>query len=108
MTKISEKTMSIHRDKLYAGYVKKAEEVWGKLRGFAQNIKDGKEAPQGNATYSELRALKDDETFAVNGMYLHEWYFDELGGDGDWKNAPELTKAIETKWGSMGNFIKYF
>ncbi len=104
---ISSKTNEIHHDKLYTGYVNKANEVseeLGKLRG---EIVAGK-APGGNATYSKLRALKLGETFAVNGIYLHEWFFNILGGDGDFKKAPELSTAISEKWGTVENFIKYF
>jgi len=104
---ISAKALAIHHDKLYAGYVGKINEVWEKLRGFSENLKKGGEAPTGNATYSELRALKDAETFAVNGVYLHEWYFDVLGGDGIADKAPELSKTLTEKWGSVENSIKY-
>ncbi|MEK7583386.1 MAG: superoxide dismutase [Patescibacteria group bacterium] len=102
MIGISEKTMTIHRDKLYAGYVKKAEEIVEKLRALR---KSGK--AQGNATFSDLRALKAEETFAMNGVYLHEWYFANISGDGNWKHAPELTKALEEKFGSMEEGIAY-
>ena len=61
----------------------------------------------GNQTYSQLRALKDAETFALNGVYLHEWYFDVLGGSGKSSEAPELSVALEDKWGSVENAIKY-
>jgi Fe-Mn family superoxide dismutase len=98
---ISKKTIDIHHDKLYAGYVKKANEINEKL------VQLRKEA-SGNQTYSELRALKQGETFAVNGVYLHEHYFDVLGGDGAYEKAPELSKAISDKWGSVEEFIKYF
>lgn len=100
---VSAKTLAIHHDKLYAGYVAKANEVSEKLSELA---KSG--AATGNATYSELRALKDAETFAVNGVYLHEWYFDVLGGAGNPEEAPELTKALIKKWDSLENGIKYF
>ncbi|MDP3731149.1 MAG: Fe-Mn family superoxide dismutase [bacterium] len=100
---ISKKTLEIHHDKLYAGYVKKAGEISEKLVALA---KSGEY--EGNATNSELRALKAEETFAVNGVYLHEWYFDVLGGDGDWKKAPELSKAFEEKWESVEEGIKWF
>src|SRR5512143_1745441 len=86
---ISAKTLAIHHDKLYAGYVAKLKEVTDKLVALQQS---GTAA--GNATYSELRALKDAETFAANGVYLHEWYFDVLGGDGAAGKAPELSKAL--------------
>lgn len=99
---ISKKTIEIHHDKLYVGYVKKAEEVGNKLSELA---KSGK--AEGNSTYSELRALKDAETFAVNGVYLHEWYFDVLGGDGNISEAPELSKIFVEKWGTVENGLKY-
>src|SRR5882724_3379926 len=84
---ISAKTLAIHHDKLYAGYVKKSGEIHEKLKALGQSG-----TFEGNATYSELRALKDAETFAVNGVYLHEWYFDVLGGSGQTADAPELVK----------------
>ncbi len=100
---ISEKTIAIHHDKLYAGYVAKNDEIVQKIKELrlAGKLK-------GNATYSEIRALKDAETFAANGVYLHEWYFDVLGGDGDNSKAPELTKALVEKWGSMETAITSF
>lgn len=100
---ISSKTLAIHHDKLYAGYVAKADEITKTLSEMAQS---GQAA--GNATFSQLRALKDAETFAVNGVYLHEWYFDVLGGAGDAAQAPELSKALAEKWGSLENGLKYF
>lgn len=99
---ISEKTLTVHHDKLYAGYVAKLKEVWEKL---TQLRTSGTAA--GNATYSELRALKDAETFAANGVYLHEWYFQVLGGDGDASKAPELSAALAAKWGSVEQFIAH-
>jgi Fe-Mn family superoxide dismutase len=100
---ISAKTLAVHHDKLYAGYVAKADEVTKKLNELAAS---GSAA--GNATYSELRALKDAETFAVNGVYLHEWYFDVLGGDGVAEKAPELSRALAEKWGSLEHGLAYF
>lgn len=100
---ISKKTLAIHHDKLYAGYVKKSQEIGQKLKELRESDK-----AEGNATYSELRALKDSETFAVNGVYLHEWYFDNLGGSGVSSEAPELAAAISEKFGSVENFVKYF
>lgn len=104
---ISQKTNEIHHDKLYAGYVNKANEIGEKLGKLRNEITAGT-APGGNTTYSELRALKDGETFAVNGIYLHEVFFDILGGKGIQEEAPELAEAISEKWGSVENFIKYF
>src|SRR3972149_2967154 len=92
---ISAKTMAIHHDKLYAGYVKKANEIAEKLTPLSH----GGDVSSANQTYSELRALKDGETFAVNGVYLHEYYFDGLGGDGGARGG--LKEAIANQYGSL-------
>ena len=49
--------------------------------------------------------MKKGETFAKNGMYLHENYFAILGGDGQPKG--EVMGAIVEKFGSMDEFFKY-
>jgi Fe-Mn family superoxide dismutase len=100
---ISEKTMQIHYDKLYVGYVKKAGEIHEKLKAIGQSGNF-----EGNGTYSELRELKLEETFAADAVYLHEWYFEILGGDGATEKAPELTRALIKKWGSLEQGLKYF
>lgn len=99
---ISDKTIAIHHDKLYAGYVAKKNEISEKLA----HLSKGGDVASANQSYSELRALKDGETFAVNGVYLHEWYFDVLGGDG--KPSGELADALTKKYGSFENFVNYF
>ena len=98
---ISQKTVEIHHGKLYTGYVNKTNEISEKLGDLR---KSGK--AEGNQIYSELRGLKQGETFARNGMYLHENYFDILGGDG--KPKGEILKAIEEKFGSFEDFKTYF
>src|SRR3990167_11163351 len=98
---ISQKTIEIHHGKLYAGYVNKSNEISEKL---GELRKSGK--ADGNQIYSELRGLKSGETFARNGMYLHENYFAILGGDGQPKC--EILKAIEEKFGSFEDFKTYF
>lgn len=100
---ISAKTTAIHHDKLYAGYVAKLNEVWEKL-GLIRNNPDALAAA--NQSYSELRALRSAETFAANGVYLHEAYFNCLGGDGNGNGI--LIDAITKKWGSLEQFISYF
>lgn len=102
LTGISGKTVSIHHDKLYAGYVAKKNEIESKL----DPLEKGGDVTTANQTYSELRALKDGETFAANGVYLHEWYFEVLGGDGT--PAGELAEALKERFGSLENFIAYF
>ncbi|MEO5927941.1 MAG: superoxide dismutase [Patescibacteria group bacterium] len=99
---ISEKTLTIHHDKLYAGYVAKKNEITEKLAVLEQ----GGDVSSANQSYSDLRALKDGETFATNGVYLHEWYFDVLGGDG--KAEGSLVDALTKRFGSLENFLSYF
>src|SRR3989338_4403375 len=103
LTGISQKTIAIHHDKLYAGYVNKMKEVAAALEAASKDetILDGS-----NQSYSTLRALRDGETFATNGVYLHEHYFNVLGGDG--KSSGSLVAAIEKKWGSLETFVKFF
>jgi len=58
--------------KLYEGYVKKTNEIREKLMTADKGM--------ANATYSEIGELKRQESFATNGMKLHEVYFGALGG----------------------------
>jgi Fe-Mn family superoxide dismutase len=102
LTGISDKALAIHHDKLYAGYVTKKDEIAGKLAPLMK----GGDVSSANQSYSELRALKDGETFAVNGVYLHEWYFEVLGGDGAPSGA--LADALTKDYGSIENFLAYF
>ena len=98
---ISEKTMTIHHGKLYTGYVNKANEILEKLKALRASGQ-----AEGNTTYSELRALKDGETFAINGIYLHENYFAVMGGDGIPRG--EVATKLTEKYGSFDNFKNYF
>ncbi|MDO8660586.1 MAG: Fe-Mn family superoxide dismutase [Candidatus Woesearchaeota archaeon] len=67
---LSEKQLKEHHDVLYAGYCKKVDEIHAKLKTVDKST--------ANASYSDLRELKVEETFAVNGVRLHEYYFDNM------------------------------
>ena len=95
---ISQKTMEIHWGKLYQGYVKKWLEIQEKLRTVDKSL--------ANATFSEFRELKLEETFAANAIILHEAYFDVLGGEG--KPEGEIIKAIEKDFESFEKWQKEF
>jgi Fe-Mn family superoxide dismutase len=103
---ISDRTLMNHHDKLYAGYVTKKNEIENRLEELGREIVSN--GTSGNSTYSELRGLKDGETYAVNGVYLHEWYFEILGGDGKFESAKELVAALTAAYGSVEGFIKFF
>jgi Fe-Mn family superoxide dismutase len=90
MDGISVRTMEEHH-KLYVGYVNKANEILKALASVDYS--------KANQTYSELRALKVDLTFAVGGVKNHEIYFDHLGGGGG-KPAGKLLHQLVTDFGS--------
>lgn len=100
LTGISDKTMMIHADKLYQGYVKKSKEIGEKLSGLTPEDLTG-----ANPSYSVLRELKAEETWAVNGVYLHEFYFWSLGGAGEPTGA--VVEVIKSTWG-WDQFVALF
>src|SRR5512136_1145380 len=71
---ISARTMTEHY-KLYQGYVNKYNEIMGKIAA-------GPDRSAANQTFSDLRSLKVDLTFAIGGVKNHELYFGHLGGKG--------------------------
>jgi len=88
---LSEKQLKEHHDVLYAGYVKKLGEIEEKLKTADKTA--------ANATYSEFGELKREETFALNGVKLHEGYFDNLMPDGS-ACSGKIRELIERDFGS--------
>ena len=80
--------------KLYQGYVKKTNEIQKKI--------DEADKSEANGVYSHIGELKRQETFAVNGMKLHEVYFGHLGDGNEPKGR--LLKMIERDFGSLENW----
>ncbi len=95
---ISQKTINIHWGKLYRGYVKKWQEIQEKLKGIDKS--------SANATFSDLRELKVEETFAANAVILHEAFFDVLGGEGVAKG--EIAERIKKDFGSFKSWQEEF
>lgn len=87
----SEKLLQEHHDVLYAGYVKKLNEIRDKLETADRG--------EANASYSLYGELKREETFTANGVRLHEAYFDNLGGTGEPSGA--ILKMIERDCGNL-------
>jgi len=79
--------------KLYQGYVNKRNEILGKLADV--------DLAAANQTYSELRALKVDLTFAIGGIKNHELYFEHLGGDGG-DPTGAFAELVARDFGSTG------
>ncbi len=97
---LSEKQLAEHHDVLYAGYVKKTNEIRQKLAAV--------DVTTPNATYSDLRELKVEETFALNGVKLHEAYFDNMGPTGDGKASGTVAQWIEKDFGSYAKWEAEF
>jgi Fe-Mn family superoxide dismutase len=95
---LSARQLSEHHDVLYAGYVKKINEIRSKVP--TANLDEA------NATFSLIRELKFEETFAANGVKLHEGYFDTLGGDGVPKG--KIVDLIKEDFGSYEAWEKEF
>jgi Fe-Mn family superoxide dismutase len=98
LTGISAKTLEVHHDKLYVGYVTKRNEIEQALTTADRSAANG--------TYSAFGELKRQESFAADAMILHEAYFNVLGGDG--KPAGELVTRIEKDFGSLDAWIADF
>lgn len=96
---ISAKTNEIHHGKLYAGYVTKRNEVEQQLSQV--------DLGSANQIYSVWRGLKEGETFAANGMILHQVFFSVLGGDGN-AAGTQIEAAIIARWGSFERFVEEF
>lgn len=98
LTGISAKTLEVHHDKLYVGYVTKRNEIEQALTTADRSAANG--------TYSAFGELKRQESFAADAMILHEAYFNVLGGDG--KPSGELVTQIEKDFGSLDAWVADF
>lgn len=96
---LSERQLKEHHDVLYVGYVKKIDEIEEKLKKA--------DLAGANATSSELRALKIEETFALNGVKLHEGYFENMREGGGTASGKILT-MIERDFGSYEKWAEEF
>ena len=93
---ISEKQLSEHHNVLYTGYVKKISDI-------EENLKNV-DLSSANATYSNLRELKMEETFALNGVKLHEGYFENMTFGGSLSAAFTESKLFEMMKRDFGSY----
>jgi len=86
---------------LYQGYVKNFNEVSAKL--------DTADRANVNCNHSEFRSLKLDETFNMNGVYLHELYFANIGDPNSEIKMDSLAyMRLARDFGSFDNWQKDF
>lgn len=98
MEGFSEKQISEHL-KLYAGYVKNINALEEKISALKENTEE-------NAT--QIAELKRRQGFEFNGMRLHEYYFEALGGSGELANGNGLMKALAEQYGSFDAWLTDF
>lgn len=94
MKGISKKTVEEHL-KLYQGYINKYNEIQESLAALTDE-----DLGKANQTYSKIRELKVELTFAWGGVVNHEIYFGHLGGIGGSPKG-DLLKQIEKDFGSF-------
>lgn len=82
---------------LYQGYVNKTNEVRGKLETVDRS--------KANQTFSDIRELKVELSFAWNGVKLHELYFGNLGGSGGTPTG-KVQQMIEANFGSFDRWVE--
>lgn len=99
MKGISKKAVEEHM-KLYQGYVTKYNEITEALKGLSDE-----DYAKANQTYSKIRELKVELTFAWGGIINHEIYFGHLGGKGG-EPKGKLMEQIKKDFGSFENFKK--
>ncbi len=87
---------------LYKGYIKKMNEIRQDMRGLTKE-----DFAAANNTYSKVRCIKQAETYAVNGVKLHELYFENLGG-ADTKPGGKILQLIKRDFGSYERWKDFF
>lgn len=95
LSSLSEKQLITHYG-LYEGYVKKIKELQER-----QNIVDRSNT---TPTYSDFREIKVEESFAHNGVVLHELYFSNLS-EHETTPTMEFRNQIEENFGSWEKYI---
>lgn len=95
VTGLTESQLTQHHT-LYSGYVNKFNEIQAELAKLTPL--------KGNTTYSQLRALKVAETFALNGTILHELYFENICKGAGTKPGAKTVQLITQSFGSVERF----
>lgn len=78
---------------------------------FLNNIEkelESADLTKANGNWSDIGELKRRFTWNHSGAYLHDVYWDNLGGDGDISKGPDVKKAIEENFGSFDNWKAEF
>jgi len=98
MKGFSDSLLSMHF-KLYEGYVKNTNLLMDRLHQLAE---------QNQFNTPEYRGLKRMYGWEFDGMRLHEYYFDNLGGKGEIDPNSALYRQIAQQFGSYENWKSDF
>lgn len=99
ITGLSERQLAEHHDVLYAGYVKKYNQIVEQLQEA--------DYAAANATYSQVRELQHEKIFALNAVKLHESYFDNMT-DRSTSVGGTIEKLLIKQWGSYEQWANEF
>lgn len=102
VTVISKPQFEAHMN-LYKGYINKYNEVEEKLSTNAERA-------SANSTYSHFRGLKRGESYALDGVILHELYFENIGGQDEElrHEQDDLINAIEKFYNTFDQWKEDF
>ncbi len=97
---ISQNQLNQHLE-LYKGYVKKINMIEEEISNASTDA-----LTAANPTYSPFRELHLEQSYALNGVVLHEYYFENLGANGT-SATPDgmLKKVIAQEFGSWENYL---
>lgn len=94
----SAKQLQAH-DGLYKGYVAKYKTITEAIKALSLE-----QLATANATYHPYRELLVEQSFALNGVLLHEAYFEGLGNSGT-SPSPALKQVLTHRFGSWESFL---
>ncbi len=99
ITVINKEQFEAHM-RLYEGYINKMNEI-------DQLLLERDDLDKANATYSKYRGIKRGETFALNGVILHELYFENIG-NGQKQPNEILQRYMIRDFGGFEDWKKQF
>lgn len=87
--------------RLYEGYVNNINKIDNEL------MWGNPQRDQANTTFSYYRECKRGETFALDGVILHELYFENIGGRIE-EPEQSIKEKIEMYFGNYKNWVEDF
>ncbi|MFN9471407.1 Fe-Mn family superoxide dismutase [Acidovorax sp.] len=94
---LSSRLITSHHENNYTGAIKRLNAIRGELAAL----------DWGQAATFTINGLKREELIAANSAFLHELYFDNLGGDGVLPSCG-LSVALERDFGSVERWRQEF